>query len=300
MMKKNQIIILLLLLGISAAEAQWKTGLAVLQIGAGARPAAMGESIVAAAQDAGSSFWNPAGIAQISRRQAHFSHNQWIQDIQQSAAAVAFPRGKWAIGLHALVNSVSDIEQRITPTEEPLGTFSAHDVVFGLNLARHLGDKATVGINVRYLHEKIYVESASGFSMDFGVQYRTPIKGLWAGAALQHLGAMSELQVEEVTLPRTLRAGISYALPVSASRSFWLVTADYVSVQDQESHLHVGTELRPVEMLALRAGYMAGYEARDLSAGFGLRFGRSALDYAYIPFKEDLGQAHRFSFTLQF
>ena len=299
-MKKIQWFMTGLLLSATAASAQWHSGFAALQIGAGARAAAMGESMTAAAEDASSAFWNPAGHAFLPRRQAHFSHNQWIQDIQQSAAAVVFPRRGWAVGLHALVNSVADIEQRIAPTEDPLGTFSAHDVVFGVTLARRFGARSALGINARFLHEKIYVESASGFSIDFGGQYRTPLRGLYAGFVVQHLGALSELREEKVTLPRTLRGGFSYLVPLRAARPLWLVTADVVAVRDQDMHLHVGTELRPVDLLALRAGYMSGYAARDLSVGFGLCFGRSSLDYAYVPFKEELGQAHRFSVTLQF
>lgn len=291
----------LLLLGWTAAAwAQWESGLAVLQIGTGSRAVAMGEAFTAVGGDASAPFTNPAGAAALERRQAHFSHNDWIEDISHDAAAVLFTGERLNYGLHAIVLSVPGIEQRDGPTAEPSSTFSAHDVVLGLTLARNVGAGLALGLNLRYLNEKIYIESVSGFSLDLGLQYRTPVAGLAAGVLVQHLGATDELVTEKITLPRTLRAGFSYALPLGRESGPWLVNAEVVSVRGQKSHLHTGIEMRPLEMLALRAGYMTGYAMRDLSAGFGLSLGRGAFDYAYVPFQEELGAAHRLSFTLAF
>jgi hypothetical protein len=297
---KKNIFILMVLCTVAAATAQWETGFAVLQIGAGARASAMGEAFTAVAGDASASFWNPAGSAALERRQAHFTHNAWIQDVSHDAAAVLFPARRLTFGLHAMVISVPGIEQRNYPTDDPLSTFSAHDIVLGVTLAKKIGDDLALGLNLRYLNEKIYIETASGFSIDLGAQYQTPLKGMSAGLMVQHLGATNDLVAQKITLPRTLRAGVAYVLPIGAPESPWLLSADLVSIRNQESHLHVGAEIRPLDMLALRAGYQTGYETRDLSAGFGLQLGRGEFDYAFVPFQEDLGQAHRFSLTLAF
>lgn len=298
--KRYKAVLLLLLGWTTAALAQWESGLAVLQIGAGARAAAMGEAFTAVGGDASAPFNNPAGAATLERRQAHFSHNDWIEDVSHDAAAVLFSGGRLSYGLHAIVLSVPGIEQRDGPTAEPSSTFSAHDIVLGLTLARQFGTNLALGLNLRYLNEKIYIESASGFSVDLGLRYRTPVAGLAAGVLVQHLGATDELVTEKITLPRTLRAGFSYALPLGRESGPWLVNAEVVTIRGQKSHLHTGVEVWPLEVLALRAGYMTGYATRDLSAGFGLSLGRGAFDYAFVPFQEELGQAHRLSFTLAF
>jgi hypothetical protein len=280
------------------ARGQWESGFAVLQIGTGARASAMGEAFSAVTADASCSFWNPAGAAGVERFQAHLAHNEWIQDVSHDAAALLFPVRPFTFGLHAIVVSVPGIEQRYYPTEEPLSTFSAHDVVLGVSLARQFGREVALGVNLRYLNEKIYGETASGFSVDLGAQYRTPVEGLHAGVMVQHLGSTRDMVAEKITLPRTLRMGLSYALPFGSDEAPWLLTADYLSILHQKSHVHAGVEIRPLAMLALRAGYQTGYASRDFSAGFGVRVGQIDIDYAYVPFQEELGRAHRFSLSI--
>ena len=291
-------IILLMLLQAAAVRAQWESGFAVLQIGAGGRASAMGEAFTAVQGDASAAFWNPAGAADLAHFQAHLAKNEWIQDVSHDAASVLFPVKPFTLGVHAIVVSVPGIEQRYYPTEEPLSTFSAHDLVFGLTVARKIGSDVAMGANFRYLNERISSESASGFSIDLGVHYRTPLEGLAAGIMVQHLGATSDMVTQKITLPRTIRAGVAYALPLGNPEAPWQATVDFVSVQNQTSHLHVGAEIRPLVMLALRAGYQTGYDSHDLTAGFGLQLGRFEIDYAYVPFQEELGQANRFSVSI--
>lgn len=300
-MKRSFILILICVVALnSKLLAQMENGLAALQIGVGARPAGMGEAFTAVADDATSAFWNPAGNAWLEKRQAHFTHTEWFQDVQQNAASIVFPQQKYAIGIHALLCSVVGIEQRISPTEEPLSTFSAHDFVFGISIARKLRQNLAVGCNVRYINERIYIESASGFSIDAGIQYLTPIKGLQTGLSLQHFGATKALKQENIQLPKTVRFGAAYKLPVSLIKINCLVTADYIHVFDQNDAIHIGTEIYPWTLLALRMGYQTGYTTHDISAGFGLKVSAFRLDYAYVPFKQDLGNSHRFSFTANF
>jgi len=283
-----------------ASNGQVENGLAALQIGVGARPAAMGEAFTAVTDDAYSPFWNPAGAAALTARQVQVTHTEWFQDVQQDAASLLFASKRCVYGVHLLLNSVSGIEQRIDATEEPLSTFSAHDLVLGMTLAGRLSKNLRAGVNVRYVHERIYVESSSGFSLDAGVTYSTPVPGLQAGMSLQHFGSTSALKDENVRLPKTLRAGAAYRLPAAWIKFDWLIAADYVHIFDQLDAFHVGTEIRPISLLALRLGYQQGYDTRDISAGFGLRTGGFELDYAYMPFKQDLGNAHRFSFLAHF
>jgi hypothetical protein len=49
------------------------TGLAFLEIGGGARATGMGEAFTAVIDDPTSLFWNPAGSASLTSRQAHLT-----------------------------------------------------------------------------------------------------------------------------------------------------------------------------------------------------------------------------------
>jgi len=55
-------------------------GLTFLKIGVG-RSSGMGDAFVAVADDATAAYWNPAGLALVTGRQALVNHVDWIADI---------------------------------------------------------------------------------------------------------------------------------------------------------------------------------------------------------------------------
>jgi hypothetical protein len=295
-MNMKRTIVAMLLIVISA-WAQGGSGLTALQIGSSARATAMAEAYTAVAQDASAPLWNPAGMAWMSKRQLHLTHNEWIQGINHEATSLAGP-GRWlAWGVHASLTNVGDIEQRTSASEEPLSTFSAHTFSIGLALARKVTEQVSVGLNVNYLYEKIYVESANGYAVDLGLYYVTPIRGLSAAAVVQNIGAMSALYREKSDLPETARLGVAYLLPLGMQNHNVQLAADFVQIIDQESYVNVGVEMWPLAMLALRTGYASNHSNRDWTMGFGLSVKNLLLDYAYVPFKQSLGNTHQFSLT---
>ena len=299
-MFKKYFMILLLMICPAAGFAAGETGLAILKIGAGARAAAMGEAFVATADDASGLFWNPAGSAWVQHRQAHFTHNKWIQGISNDVAGVVFPTTVGTFGIGLMLNNVNDIERRISATEEPLGTFSSHDFSMSLNYARKFGEDLSVGAKIKYLNEKIYVETSSGYAVDFGLRYRLLKSGLFVAAAIQNIGSMSEMVQESIALPKTLRIGAAYTIPEFFMGDKVLFAADYVKIFDDSDHINLGVEYYPYKKIVARAGYQTGYEERSIAAGFGLKFGFLNIDYAYIPFDNDLGNSQRFSMTAFF
>ena len=86
------------------------TGAAFLKIGVG-RSTAMGDAFVAIADDASASYFNPAGLARVSR-QVQLNHVDWIADVNHENLAVVLPMtnlGTIAFTVTAL--TMGDIEQ---------------------------------------------------------------------------------------------------------------------------------------------------------------------------------------------
>jgi hypothetical protein len=293
-------LLFMLAVSLSVSYAAGNTGLAFLKIGVSARTAAMGEAYVATADDASGLFWNPAGSAFMEKRQAHFTHTEWIQGITNEMASVALPTCQGVLGLQTMLNNVDGIERRVIASEEPLGTVSAHDFLLGLSFSKRLYERFAVGLSAKYLYEKIYLESASGLAMDLGVRYWDALPGLSLGASLQNIGSMNRLEEEKIALPRIARVGAAYVLPFSIANSTLLLASEFVQIFDDESHFNIGGEFRPVSLLSLRAGYQTGHRSKGTTAGFGLNFRRLTIDYAYVPFSADLGNTQRFSFLVNF
>ncbi|MEE4311602.1 MAG: PorV/PorQ family protein [candidate division KSB1 bacterium] len=300
-LNKLSIITLLLLVTqnpLIADTSPASTGLAFLKIGAGGRAAGMGEAYTAVANDASAAFWNPAGLARMSRSEFTFTHNNWFQDISHEYLAFAFQMGKNTVGLSFISTNIGGIERRTNPSTEPLDIIEAHDIMFSLSFARSMGS-LNWGVSAKYLYEKIYLFSANGIALDLGLTYNLPIKGLTVGATALNLGTMTEMDKEAVELPATLKAGVAYTLPVDLYGKV-LIAGDYVNYLGNAAHMHLGFEYLLKNIFALRTGYMTGYEEKSIQAGAGIRFSNYSLDYGFSPFNSDIGDSHRISLSIRF
>ncbi|MBN1155568.1 PorV/PorQ family protein [candidate division KSB1 bacterium] len=283
----------------SAEVNSGNTGLAFLKIGAGSRAIGMGEAFTALSDDASATYWNPAGLASLQKAQFMFTHNTWFQDITHSCMAYTFGVKSHHIGLSFVSTHVDGIERRVNPTTDPLYTIDAHDIMVGISYSRKFRDDVHWGLTLKYLYEKIYLESSYGVAADIGILYHTPIQGLHLGAVIQNIGKMSEFKEESTTLPTWAKAGVGYSLPLNAYGRFTVV-ADFIQVFDAAFHAHFGLEYEIRRLFAFRIGYLTGYEERSLQGGFGMKLKRYLIDYAYVPFTSDLGNSHRISFGINF
>jgi len=279
-----------------ASHAQ--TGLAFLKVGVGGRAAGLGEAYVAAANDPTAIYWNAAGLDRSSGTVAAFSHNSWLQNIRADFLAISFPAFSGAIGLGLNMQTIPDIELRTIPSPTPIGVFDARDLSIALAYSRPLGENVQLGLTVKYLYEKIHVESAAGFAVDAGVLIKNLVSGLRAGASLQNIGGMGNLRNEKIDLPSLARVGVAYTPERLASGGVTLLSEAMI-VFDGERSVTIAGEYVFQKTLGLRGGYQFNRENRGVAGGIGLSWGRYQLDYGYMPFSSDLGDTHRFSLTLR-
>lgn len=297
------IVLIVCILGISGksiagSENEGKTGLAFLKVGVDARAAGMGEAYSAVTGDAYATYWNPAGLLAAERSNVAFMHNAWLFDVKGNFGAVQFRGKKSSLALHLYTFSVGDIEVRSTPTENPLETTGANYLSAGLSYARPFGKNLDFGLTAKYLYEKIFFDSAGGFGLDLGIRYRGLSPNLVLAGVVQNLGKMGEFHSEATTLPKILRLGAQYSLARPLGPVELLLAGDMVKPFDENLRFHLGAEAGLWKQLMLRAGYVAGYESRSFSVGVGIRKSFLHLDYSLSPFKDDLGNGHRFSFYL--
>ncbi|MBI1799910.1 MAG: hypothetical protein HYR73_09540, partial [Candidatus Eisenbacteria bacterium] len=62
----------------------------------------------------------------------------------------------------------------------------------------------------------------------------------------------------------------------------------------------LGLELAHPSGIALRGGWRTGDTESSWALGAGWAVKRVKLDYAFVPFRSDLGDTHRFSIGAQF
>jgi hypothetical protein len=292
-MKLLPIIVLLVAL---TATAQAGTGVSFLEIPVGARESALGGAGVALVSGAGSVTHNPAATA-FAGRGAVLVHNRHFADTRTLFIGFNARRGRFAFTPNYWGTNIPDIEYRTDPTSSPISTFDAVNWSLGGNVAVNLGHGIAAGIGARYILQKIHVDESNGYSIDAGMLAHRVWRGLSVGAALQHWGDMSNFAAESPKLPTALRGGAAYEYD-AGKIGMLTVTAEAHAVRDNTPQFKAGIEYRAPEYAALRVGWVEGLDAQNMSFGLGVFIKQFRLDYAFIPYRENLGEGHRF--TLNF
>ncbi len=268
-------------------------GSSYLLIPTDARVAALAQATVADPLHFSSSFLNPAILATSRSPEILVSHTQWVQDVRVEFLGVSAPFSFGKLGFALSNLSTGGIEARDIPGA-PLSTFAAHSAVMQLIFATNITDDVSLGTNLKYMYEKIYVDETSGYGVDLGLLYRAPVEGLFIGASLTNNGSMSGFRTTASDLPTSLQAGATYRITgeefdVSLNGAFVRET------KTGRNRLNAATELDYDDILLFRVGYQTGYESHGITTGLGFRYSILNFDYSYIPWSLSLGNVHVFS-----
>jgi hypothetical protein len=273
--------------------------LPLLKIAPDARSAALGEAGIAASRGAMAAFHNPALMAYSDHSEAAFGYTDWLLDLTLQSVALLFSGNKHAIGISFNVLSTPDIELRVLPSDDPLETFSAHDLTAGLSFAYRLRESLALGATARYMNQQIYTESAYGLSFDLGAAWMLKSPDLTLDVAARNLGQMNSLAAENTPLPSCALIGIAGTIVTSGDFGLGGL-GDVQAYFNDNVRVHAGLEGAWKEHLFLRAGYQTGSELRSFSGGVGFGWKGYRFDYAYQPFEEDFEASHRFAIHLGF
>jgi hypothetical protein len=276
---------------------------AFLKIDAATRPTAMGGAFVGVADDVNSVFWNPAGLAQMEKREFSAMYNSWFADINYASGAYSQPIGDNAAVAVSGIWLQSEIERRLDDTEEPDSTFNAYSFAAGLSGSYALiPDVFSLGATVKAIGQDFDVEESSGVAADVGGLIQ--MGNLSLGASAQNIKL--QMSIDEADLPLSLRAGGAYQFAPDS-----IIAAEFSKLGKADPAYHIGAEKWIRNILAIRVGYAltTGDNPKEgLSAGLGLRaYGTKPLenlsfqfDYAYVPDRDGLGDTHRVSMMTRF
>ncbi|MBU1754585.1 PorV/PorQ family protein [bacterium] len=282
------------------------TSASFLKIGAGARAAGMGDAFCGLADDAYAPYWNPAGLAQIKGSQFGATHLEWITKINQEQIGFVQQIGtKTAFGISISHLMANDFER--TNQDGIFGTFDAANTLFGLSLGRQIGNRFSLGMNVKCINMYMDDAKAIAFGGDMGMLWQVS-RGLRLGLNVQNMGTDVKFIEKGYPLPLNIKAGVSYSLGDSISGSGLNLNIDANKTHGLETNVHAGGEYWLAHTIALRAGIKNEITsdthgkskgmATGVTAGIGLRLGGIQLDYAYVPYGS-LDVTHRVSLSMK-
>lgn len=288
-----------------------------LQLGVGARGAALGGAFVADASGPTALYWNAAGIARDRGFGASASHAEWLGETDFDHLAATFDVG--GIGRAGIAITRLAVPDMLVRTEErQQGTgelFDASDLAIGLSFARAVTDRFAVGGTAKYIRQRIYNMSAAGAAFDLGVQFQTDFfGGTTIGASVMNFGTdmtmggrdgrtfvdlqpgelgtngriPANIEMESHALPMTFQFGVAMH-PMQSRMHQMTVRLDALHPASNYESLNAGAEYGFQNRVFLRGGYQGLFLPEGeggLSGGLGVRqplFDGSEVrvDYAY-------------------
>jgi hypothetical protein len=286
------ILILLSAAGASGAD-PGKTGFSFLKVSPGARNAAMGDIGVAVTSNLYGVYFNPAVVADIKETWVGFMHHENIFDSRREFVGVATPLLGGALSMGIDYFKIGSIESREGPTEQPLGTFDARDILIYTAVAVPVSERLSIGATVKYATERIESRTASAILVDLGVRLR-PVEKVFVGFAGRNIGGSPKFNTEKFDVPVTIAGGIDLEIKNMTAG------VEVSKPKNDDVKVHLGLERYVMEFVSLRAGYKIGYDEEDMAFGVGFAKSIWRVDYAFVPFKSGLGTNHRFALTIQF
>ena len=260
-----------------------------------------GSAYTSLADDASSTYWNPAGLSEI--RSYSFSSLASIglgldRNFNSASFAMRMPLGVIAASFSA--SGVTDIDQ-YSDANIKTGTFNVVNTVAGFSYSARANENISVGATVRYINQNLNAFTDNGYTVDLGTRYKLPFAGqnLLISGVMQNI--VGELGVNE--LPKVLRIGLGMNLAGG-----FIADIDFV----HEDLFGSGAR----KMLNYGAGYRAKFQdnfvvnthagitdSRYLSAGLGLGIQimkmEFVVDYAFVNEPSIIfGQSHRVGLSL--
>jgi hypothetical protein len=294
-----KIVLSLLIVSWLGCPALGNDGLALMKVEHGARGAGMGAAFVSIIDDPNGVVYNPAAFAHLVGFTASFGHTAYWENVRLESGFFATSLSSRTF-LHGGIRFavVDEIEQRLLPTEEPESYFDAHDISFKAGLAYRISDKVTAGVSSGWFVEKIEAWRGSAFSVDLGLLVSLTDK-VNLGGSITNLGGDFSLSKSGMEGSREISLPVSYTAGASYLYDRFLGAADLV-ILDDEAHLHLGLEATVHRLLILRGGYMFNYDSKNITAGASFTKRNISVDYAFVPYTNNLGTSHLFNLTLRF
>ena len=287
------------------ARAQTNSGALDLLKPIGARATAMG-SAYAAEPGSEAIWWNPAGIARMTKPEFAIDHFENFLVAGGDAVSLILPAGAVGVfGLSARMFNYDTIPSTGLNGEEA-GIINPRSIALGATFAASFGERLSAGLSFRVFQFSVSclgictdvfaTNPYTGF-VDVGLQLRPSANGpLQFGVVLSNLGPNLQVrdQAQADALPARLHVGASYQ-PSSATWDPGLRvkgTAEFVSsLALSAEEVHVGAEagyLSGSTVLFVRGGAVlqksTGEGDRGLqpSFGLGLASGRVQVDIARV------------------
>ena len=274
---------------------------AFMGYGAGARGLGMGGAFFAVADDATASYWNPAALTQLERKEFTAMQATMFADTTLNFFTYAHPtttHGTWALSMTQL-KSVGF--EKISITADPstddivsiksLGTFDSTERALAFSWGRDVSEKLSFGVMAKNISRTMDTSADSFNAIDismlnkFSPSYRAAI-------GIQNVFSMASGDTDD-KLPLTIKFGQALSL-FKGSLLFGL---DLIKAQGADMNWRFGGEYWLMYWAALRFGVVGAPGLQEADFGLGIKYRNLSFDLAQGV--HALGTTTRFSVSMR-
>ncbi len=272
-----------------------------MDYGAGARGLGMGGAFFAVADDASASYWNPAALTLLHRKEFSMMQATLFDQTTLNFFTFAYPttdKGTWAVSMTQL-KSVGF--EKVSITADPsgadivdikhLGTFDSSERALAFSWGREVSDQLSFGFMAKDITRQLDTSADSFKALDvtmlqkFSSTYRMAL-------GVQNVFSMVSGDTED-KLPLTLKFGQALSL-FKGSLLFGL---DFIKPQSASTQWRFGGEYWLMYWAALRFGVMGSPAIQEADLGVGIKY--KSLSFDISQGMHALGSTTRFSVSMR-
>jgi tetratricopeptide (TPR) repeat protein len=277
-----------------------------LSWGAGARSLGMGKAFFAVADDASATYWNPAGLTQLDRKEVMALHATLFADTSYDFLSYVHPTPKMGVFGANLTRLYSGGFEKVkitydsTKTDiiniENQGSFDDTQMALSGSYGKKIKENMSIGVAGKYISHTLDTSNNGFITFDASVMVKGPamqLPDLQLAFGFQNL-LSSQFGDTDDKLPIIFRSGASHKF----LRNKLLVAFDLDKNLKANMGWHIGAEYWLLNFTAIRIGFEGEKGIRETTAGFGVKYRDYGVDYAFSL--HDLGLSHRLSGSWKF
>lgn len=274
---------------------------AFMSYGVGGRALAMGGAYYAISDDATAGYWNPAGLAQLQRKEITLMQASLFADTKLDYLAYAHPlKGGSTFGVSVTQLASAGFEQvdvAFDPnTQEPslvtkAGSFADQQRAIALSWGKNVTETVAFGGSLKQVTRQLGPSTDSFSTLDMGVlKAMGPYK---LGLGLQNAFSQTSGDTDD-KLPVTIKIGNA----VKLFKERLTLGLDVTKPLSGGMDMRFGGEYWVSRWFAFRFGLMGLPAIQETDFGFGLNFRSFGIDFAQGI--HDLGSSSRISLSFRF
>ncbi len=253
-----------------------------LAYGVGARALGMGGAFFAVADDASASYWNPAGLVFLEKKEFSFMQAKMFADTSFNFYTYAYPTSTKGTLALSMVQMETGGFEKVSITANPagdeiidiqtLGTFSATQRAISLSWGRKVSNKLSFGFSVKNLQRTLDTSVDSFNIIDIAMlQQFSPFYRMAVG--VQNVFSMKSGDTDD-DLPLTFKLGQAISL-FKGSLTFGL---DFIKPQKADTNWRFGGEYWLLYWASLRFGVMGTPAIQETDFGVGIKYRNFSFD----------------------